>query len=181
MDWDQVVADLIRWEGNVPHMYLDTVGNVTVGVGHLIADVTAAQQLGFVNRSSGVKATPAEIRDDFESTVQQPPGRLPQYYEKFTKLDLPADERIAILRSQIQQCDQGLARSFAGYDGYPINPRRALIDMCFNLGLTTLLAQFKRLRHACEAGDWNTAAVESWRLGISGERNEWTKQLFLMP
>jgi GH24 family phage-related lysozyme (muramidase) len=180
MDWDQVVADLIRWEGNVPNMYLDTVGYVTVGVGHLIADVTAAQQLGFVNRSSGVKATPAEIGDDFENTVRQPAGRRPQYYEQFTKFDLPAGERVAILRGQIQEADQDLARSFAGYGGYPINPRRALIDMLFNLGLRTL-STFERLHHACEAGDWNTAAVESRRFGISDERNEWTRKLFLMP
>ena len=34
----------MKYEGNVPHMYLDTKGYVTVGVGHLLNDVEAAKK-----------------------------------------------------------------------------------------------------------------------------------------
>ena len=31
-----------RFEGRVPYMYLDTAGNVTVGIGHMLATAGAA-------------------------------------------------------------------------------------------------------------------------------------------
>jgi len=34
--------NLIRYEGNVPHMYLDKKGYLTIGVGHLVRDLAAA-------------------------------------------------------------------------------------------------------------------------------------------
>ena len=36
---------LVENEGRIPYMYLDTVGRVTLAIGHMIPLVTAAQKL----------------------------------------------------------------------------------------------------------------------------------------
>jgi GH24 family phage-related lysozyme (muramidase) len=52
-------------------MYLDTVGKVTVGVGHMIVDVEAAQKVPFVVSSTGVLATAKQIEDEFNLIKSQ--------------------------------------------------------------------------------------------------------------
>ena len=43
---------LFQYEGKIPHMYLDTKGYVTVGIGHLLKDVAAAQKVPFLVRNT---------------------------------------------------------------------------------------------------------------------------------
>jgi len=178
MDWDQVYADTKNWENDVPFMYLDTNGHVTVAVGKLIPNTQAAQRLGFVNRLSGAKATATEIGQDYASVVTQESGHTALYYKKFTALDLPSAQRMALLHQDVAEADAQLARRFRNYMSYPVNARRALIDMCFNIGSGNF-AHFPKMNAACEAGDWHGAASECRRSGISPERNEWTRALFL--
>lgn len=59
-----LMRNLEHQEGRVNHMYLDSNGYVTVGVGHLVATVQAAQRLPFQTRS-GRTALDDEIKDDF--------------------------------------------------------------------------------------------------------------------
>ena len=51
-------------EGSIPHMYLDTVGKVTIGVGNMLPTVASAKKLAFVNRITKKKATDKEIDAD---------------------------------------------------------------------------------------------------------------------
>ena len=45
-----------QYEGKIPHMYLDTKGLVTVGVGYLLATVVEAQKLPFIVDKTGKKS-----------------------------------------------------------------------------------------------------------------------------
>ncbi len=58
--------NLIRYEGDVRHMYLDTEGYVTIGVGHLVRNLAAALKLNLVVGKTGVIATEAQITTDYE-------------------------------------------------------------------------------------------------------------------
>ncbi len=51
-------------EGCISHMYLDTVGKVTVGVGNMLPTADAATALPFIRTGSGNNATENEIRAD---------------------------------------------------------------------------------------------------------------------
>ena len=46
-----------RGEGCISHMYLDTVGKVTVGVGNMLPTAEAAVELPFIDRDTGASAT----------------------------------------------------------------------------------------------------------------------------
>jgi GH24 family phage-related lysozyme (muramidase) len=50
LDTATYLPKLKVFEGSVPYMYLDTTGNVTVGVGKMLPNAAAAQKLGFIRR-----------------------------------------------------------------------------------------------------------------------------------
>lgn len=78
---------LDEYEGNISHMYLDSKGYVTVGVGHLLSTLQDAQKLPFMNNKN-IRATVAEIKSDYDNVKKQPKNRLASFYKKFTKLKL---------------------------------------------------------------------------------------------
>lgn len=57
---------LEKYEGCISHMYRDTKGYVTVGVGHMIPNVAAAQKLNFVT-GTDKKASAEEIKTDYDA------------------------------------------------------------------------------------------------------------------
>jgi len=176
--WATTLADFNEWEGRIPHMYLDTRGFVTVGVGYLLADAAAAQALPFVRRADRVAASPTEVRTDFDRVHQQAMGKLAQSYRVFTQLDLPDPAIDALLQATVARFEAGLVQNFTAYATYPAPAKRALIDMAYNLGIDGLL-KFKRLKAAVQARNWAQAAAESHRNGPSDDRNDWTRQMFL--
>ena len=162
----------------MPHMYLDTKGLVTVGVGKMLPDAATAQTLPFVRRDNGAAAKPDEIQRDFDAVRVQPKGLLAGSYRKFTQLDLPDAAIDALLKTTADKFLADLAARFAGWAGYPAPAKRALLDMAYNLGIAGLMA-FVRLKAAVEARNWDAAARECARNGISQTRNDWTRDLFL--
>ncbi|MFV2058690.1 MAG: hypothetical protein ACC707_19680, partial [Thiohalomonadales bacterium] len=74
-----------EYEGAISHMYLDSKGLVTVGVGYLIINLTEAQKLPFTTQK-GMKATAVEIKADYDAVKKQPANRLASFYKRFTKL-----------------------------------------------------------------------------------------------
>jgi GH24 family phage-related lysozyme (muramidase) len=178
LNWDQVRADLELWEGKISHMYLDSKGLVTVGIGKMLPNVAAAQALGFVNRENQMPASAVEIKTDFDEVFKQAKGKIAATYKKYTKLDLPDAEIDKLLKSVVDGFEADLNSKFAGYKIYPVSAKRALLDMIYNLGLAGLL-EYKKLKAAAELGDWGKAADECHRNGPSDKRNEWTRKLFL--
>lgn len=176
--WSDTVADFERWEGRVSHMYLDTKGLVTVGVGKMLPNVKAAQALSFVRRSDSAAASADEIKADFEAVSKQPKAQLAGSYKKHTALDLPDAEIDQLLKTVVEGFESDLKANFAGYDNYPAPAKRALLDMIYNLGKGGLL-EYKKLKKAVEGGRWKDAAKQCHRHGPSQERNDWTRDRFL--
>ena len=174
---DDLRALLIQNEGRVEHMYLDTVGNVTVGVGHLLASVERAQLLPFNNRSTGAPWSSSEVSDEWNTIKAQKPAMVASYYRQFTSLDMESADIDNLLSSDIAEMEAGVSNNFAGYGDYPNSPQDALLDMAFNLGVGGL-AKYKRLHAAAEAKDWGTCATECHRKGIPDARNQRTAELF---
>ena len=178
LDWEVLKKDYVKWEGKVPWMYLDTKSLVTVGIGKMLPDVAAAQQLPFVHRADAKPASADEIKTDFESVKKQPGSQLAAKYKPFTKLDLPDDKIFELLKSVNDDFQDKLRSHIKGYDAFPVPARRALTDMAYNLGIDGLM-KFHHLLASIAKADWTKAATECHRNGPSDERNEWTKNMFL--
>ena len=72
---------LEEYEGRIPHLYVDSVGRVTVGVGHMIANRNEMQRLVLMTAGGAGKpvraATLKEKQDEFDSIAKQPKGTAP--------------------------------------------------------------------------------------------------------
>ena len=177
--WDDFKRLLKSHEGNIPHMYLDTVGAVTVGVGNMMPTAAQAQALGFVNRSTGKAATADEIKTDFDEVTKQTKGKIASKYKVNTKLDLPDAAINALLDTRIAGFKSELKAEFPDFDQYPVRVQYALLDMAFNLGTQGVIKKFPSFTAGIKANNaegWLKAAKESNRPQVSAERNTSVKQ-----
>ena len=166
-------------EGSIPHMYLYTVGKVTVAVGNMLPDAAAGQTLVFVKRGTDQRASVEESSADFAAVSAQPKGKVAGFYKQFTKLDMPEQAINELLDARIVGFEAGLRKDFVGYDGFPDSARIGLMDMAFNLGNRGLVKKFPTFTAAARASDWAKCAEECKRQGIADSRNEETEKLFL--
>jgi len=177
--FDEMKLVIAPSEGNVPYMYLDTVGKVTVGIGNMLPNVAAACALPFVNRTTKNGATSAEITADFQAVTSQPARRSSRFYRPFTKLDLPDPEINRLFLDRVRGFLGELRDSYPDFDEYPDPAQLAMLDMAFNLGTSGLKNTWPRLNAAIDAEDWAKAALECNRPQVNPTRNAATKDLFL--
>lgn len=171
---------LEKYEGLIEHMYLDTKGYVTVGVGHLLSTLTEAQALNFTKKKDSKKATKEEIKTDYDTVKKQTKGQFASSYKKHTKLKLTKIEADKLTNKHIESFEKELKKVFGSeaFEGYPSDVRLALFDMIFNLGMTNLRKKFPTFVKHVKAKKWSDAATESKRTDVSSERNKYVKDLF---
>jgi GH24 family phage-related lysozyme (muramidase) len=174
--WEDFKKEIKISEGSISHMYLDTVGKVTVGVGNMLPDVASAQKLGFVDRKTLKAATKEEIKAEFEKVIKLTKGLKASAYKKDTTLELPSTAIETLLDNRIETFKKELKLKFPSFATYPTNVQFALLDMAFNLGTNGLVTKFPNFKKAIEAKDWKKAASESNRPQVSGTRNATVKK-----
>ena len=174
--WEDYKKAIIAHEGEVTHMYLDTAGYVTVGIGFMLPNVAEAQKLPFVNRATNQKATAQEIKTDYESVAKQAKGMIASRYKPFTKLDLPSADIRPLFDAKFESFKAKVVKEFPDFESYPLSVQAALMDMAFNLGMPGLPNKFPSFTRAIKARDFQTAAKESHRRGIQESRNATVKR-----
>lgn len=188
LSWGAIKSDFERWESLITHMYLDTTGHVTVGIGDMLPDIVAAQALSFFRRKDGKPASAEEIKTEFNSIDKlefgQPYGA--KWYRSKTTLDLQESDCWEIFRKRIDnEFIPSLNGYFMDWKSFPVPVKQALLDMAYNLGMgsatkKTGLRAFRGLKSAVDSADWANAAGACERKGIPKERNDWTRGLFLL-
>ena len=184
MDYLKKSAEILAgtgFENDIPYMYLDTEGWVTVGVGQMIPDVNAAKRYQFL-KPLGEKATAEDIEQDYKRVRAMPAGKPAETYRVQASLVLSEDYIESILLNKLKECDVALRRHYLRYDTYPEPVKLALLDMVYNLGASKLFGQFAAFEKAVNAQDWRTAATECHRKhrGSTDNRNAWTRHQFLI-
>jgi hypothetical protein len=186
---------LTIFERDVPHMYLDTEGNVTVGVGAKLSGSDLATTR-FVHRANGKLASESEKAAAFGAVSRSLAGQKPYHYRRLKEndLDLAPGETQRLLKSRLERAEDDCRQLLKGWDGYPLPAQLALLDMVYNMGrggpLTAAqiaqsakergLYQFHNLRRAAESGDWLAASRECHRKApVNDERNNWTRNEFV--
>lgn len=168
---------LEEYEGKINHMYIDSEGYVTIGVGHLITNATSAQNLTLYT-TKGKKATKPEIKLDFDTVNKQIKNKLASYYKQFTKLTMKDVDIEKQLDKHIVSFEKELKRVYSGFSALPEDVKLALFDMIFNLGQRNLKA-YKNMNAAIAKSDWLTAAKESNRPRGTTRRNKYVSDLFI--
>jgi len=88
---------------------------------------------------------------------------------------LSRDEVLYLLNNDIERCDRELRHNFRWYLTLCRVRQDALINLCFNLGITRLLT-FKKALAAMEQGNFELAAEEfldsKWAKQVGSTRSE---------
>ena len=181
------------FEGSIPHMYLDTRGYVTVGIGKMLPTPSAAQLIRFVRRGTQDLANVLEIQDAFLKVRGSIAGRPAASYRNLTDLDLAPGEADRLLNAELEKAEDRCRNLFGGWDKFPLPAQLALLDMVYNMGegraLTAAdrqagrrehgLFQFHKLRESVAKEDWAAASRDCHRVGIQKSRDTWTRDKFL--
>lgn len=159
-------------EGNIPHMYLDTVGIVTVGIGHALATPDAAAALPFIMRAAGQPAGPAQIAADYASVKAQPSGMVARHYRAFSRTLLSEDAIANRFAQDMNEFLPSLATAIPGLADFPMTVQLVLVDMAFNLGVRGLVSKFPKMMCSVSARDWTGCARECRHPQLSDDRNQ---------
>lgn len=133
------INNLKAHEGFKNTMYKDQNGNITIGIGHLLATADMAASLPFTQTT-----TIHEQGDDIESESSVSKSTIINAYNKYKKdksavapsfLTLSNDAVIGQCISDVQSTETGLRTLYSGYDGFSNSRKTALVDMAFNLGI----------------------------------------------
>jgi GH24 family phage-related lysozyme (muramidase) len=183
-----LAVNLERYEGRVPHLYRDSEGHVTVGIGHLVSNRNEMARLTMMTGRAGVPmqaATLKQKQDEFDTIAKLPANLEAHRYEKHTKLTMRDQDIDGLLHEHIDSFYGSLAGTYCKAKGYPKdfdslpqNVQLALFDMIFNLGVTGL-TRFAQFNKSIKDGDWKKAATQCKRLGVNVDRNEYVKKLLL--
>jgi GH24 family phage-related lysozyme (muramidase) len=139
IDCAEVLKDLKRWEGDVPFMYLDSKGLVTVGIGNLLRTVEPAKLLPFVNASTGNRATEADIVTAYNAVSAMPPKLGWRRYKLNPSIELTPETSRQLALSRLEsEFLPALRRAYPEFDYYPTSAHRFMIDMAYNGGVRFL-------------------------------------------
>jgi hypothetical protein len=161
-------------ENFVPHMYLDSEGNVTVGIGTLLPDAAKAETLPFVRRGSSVAATSQEIKQAFNSvkssglTNTRAPG-----FRHLTNIDLSEAESELKALTDMKDFIRIIRSSdnFPEFDTYLVAAKMGLLDMVYTLGAKGTREEYPVFTSAVRRRNFKLAAQESYRPTLSAKRN----------
>lgn len=152
---------ITNFEGNIPHMYLDSKGLVTVGIGNLIDSPNQAARLPFVRKEDQQPADEAEIRAEWESIKahQELASAGARAFAELTSLMLTPDAIAQLLDEVLHENERHLKRStdFSDLDTWPADAQLALLGMAWALGPGF---GFPSFRAACSRADFLTAAEQ---------------------
>lgn len=177
----QLKIKLEEYEGRVPFMYLDTKGNVTVGIGHLLATAEHAKALPFISKVTAQPADSQQITDEFNLVKSQFLSRN-QGIKRFKAITM-----LCISNATIDELTEKYITSFTRdlisiYGSHffltiPDPVKLALYDMIFNLGMWGLKNEWPKFNRHIINRDWKSAAVECQRNEVPPNRNQYVKQL----
>ena len=199
---DEIVADLVAWEGLVPHLYLDSKGYMTVGIGTCLVTkdhvrepkATLKLPLRLVDSDRFAHDSDALADDDakrstFNKVVVMAPKMPSDNYQTQPRLALRKEDADALVRAFLdQKASPALTRNFPDYSTFPKSARRAMVDILYNCGPGFLDSASKsnpeknparapQMRAAILARNWTVAAEQVPKAGRA-ERRQWRMDLF---
>lgn len=165
----RIIESLKRWEGVVPHLYLDSLSFPTCGVGFLVSSEAALLEFKW----SDLEAA----REDFKRLkAQRCNNRNARAFERETKA------RLLDVTTPLEKRVISFGKALSGYlpmDNLPPTAWDSVVDMAYNLGVVGLIKKFPKMCKAVQALDLVTAAAQCNRPQVSEERNDWTREGFL--
>jgi GH24 family phage-related lysozyme (muramidase) len=159
---------LKKQEGSILYMYLDTKGNVTIGIGFLLASAQAARifstKVPFY-KADGKKATMKEVETEYKKIKKQNFGvKLnAAHFKKYASLTVKQINVDAYLKNMIDKKWKLAAQEYGKdqFDKLPEEAKFVLFDIQFNT--VKGVKGYPKLVDAMKKEDWKTAKTNATR------------------
>lgn len=133
LTFDEIIEFIKEHEGYRPHVYKDSLGIPTIGI-------------GFNLMRPDAKKIATQVGVDYNEILSG-------------KQSLSDDQVKEIFKITLTIAYNDAKKWLPGFDGLPKNIKLAVLDLSFNMGYTRL-SKFVKTKAFIEAGDYNNAAVE---------------------
>jgi GH24 family phage-related lysozyme (muramidase) len=133
LTFDDILSFIKKHEGVRPHVYPDSLGIPTVGI-------------GFNLQRPDAKAIFNKLNLNYDGVLSG-------------KTDLTNDQVKALFTECLQIAYKDVKQYMPGFDSLPRNIKLGLLDMSFNLGYTRL-SKFIKTKELIQRGNYKNAAVE---------------------
>lgn len=145
-----------KFEGVVPHMYLDIRGLVTTAIGNLVDPVDYAIVLPFM-LPNGNFALPEEIRAEWLAVkAKQEWATMGGHaFARITSLRLTDDGIKTLVYRKLDEMAHKLSRRFPEFEAWPSDSQLGLLSMAWAAGPAFAAPLFEA---ACKEQDFATAA-----------------------
>lgn len=160
----EVVKNILTFEKRINHFYLDSVGKVTVGIGHMMPNKTAVSSITMYkvkNKLPGTMATLIEKQKEFDTILKQKKNYKAEWYAKHTTMIMKDADSTSLLNKHVDSFYKELSSTYKKSKGYPDDfdkldkdVQAALFDMIFNLGANQIVNKFIKFDTALKASDW---------------------------
>lgn len=147
-----------EFEGEVPWMYLDVKGLVTVAIGNLIDPLPHALALPFV-KPTGEPASSTEIAIEWQNVKSRPElAKLGhRVAAKYTAIRLTPEGIEKVVTSKLNAMARYLVGRFPDFDAWPADAQLGVLSVAWACGPAF---RFPKFEVALAAEDWSTAAYE---------------------
>jgi GH24 family phage-related lysozyme (muramidase) len=173
-----------EFEGDIPWLYLDTVGDVAIGIGHMIPDANAMSVVPLA-AADGTSASDSEKRAAYlkVKAAQDKVGQAASVFQSLSPLRLAKGGDQALFQGNFDELFAEAQKLFqnvaGGFAAWPKEAQLATFDMAYNLGPDRLYKLFPTFREKGLAKrDYLECARQCTRGEIGQARNDWTKSQF---
>lgn len=197
---DEMIKTIIRFEDDIPYMYLDTKGKVTVGPGFHLQNKGDAARRPFRHMAAEDKfdrpATAAEVTDAYDRVSKKPAGNYgankynPFNDDTLSRIGIDPDYSRTEMRRFLEREEEMLRSKIRDFDSLPKPARRVLLDMQYNIGDRKFRPEYKddngaikpawpKLFDALNKRDYRRAAEELRSNDVNDPRNKWRRDTML--
>ncbi len=169
-----------NFEGFIPHIYLDTEGKITTGVGALIDDEDAFMAVDWLvdgkrpATDAEKKAAYARFQDlKRQKKFGQKYGA--GYFKDKSRLQVSEEYALKRMNEHLQNDLKKLREGIDGFDNLPYPLKEVLLDIRYNTGAVSP-EKWPRLRNGIREKNLTKIYHNVNRLKIQAERNQWAKE-----
>lgn len=177
---EQIYRVLRQHENSYMHMYADTDGNVTIGIGTMLSSIENAQKIGLLT-SDNKPASPQQVADAFNAVKNfyaEHKNYAAPAYSSVTSLHITDDIAKSLLTSHVRSDRDGLRSLYSNLNNKPWAAVLATHDMIYNLGVGNL-GNYTKFNDAFNKKEWGIAARESAiNNPINKDRNDYLHDTF---
>lgn len=169
-----------KFENLIQHIYLDTEGKITTGVGALVDDETTFKAVDWLvdNKRPATDAEKQAAYDCFQDLNRQKKFGKDYdagYYKNKSRLQISEAYALQRMNEHVQNDLERLRNGIDGFDNLPYPLKEVLMDIRYTSGSVTR-DNWKHLRDGIDKKDLTQIFNHVNRPQVSSSRNQWAKE-----